>query len=49
MGPLKVPNNAGLIGAVFGTQAVITGQNGVPALGFAVTNGLWLAPGFYAP
>ena len=42
----KVPNNAGLIGQVFGSQAVIAGPNGVPALGFAVTNGLFLAPGF---
>lgn len=46
LGPLKVPNNAGLIGALFGTQAVIAGPNGLPSLGFALTNGLWLAPGF---
>ncbi len=42
----KVPNDARLIGAVFGTQAISTGPNGMPSLGFAVTNGLWLAPGF---
>lgn len=46
LGGLKVPNNAGLIGAVFGSQAVIVGPNGMPSLGFAMTNGLFLAPGF---